>query len=186
MKGRGRRVRGWFIDGAPPGRDKFSRPVATSIPARSLPSLGYSPASHNLPSGRSPNLDDFASSATNGPCKPFWDHTDGHGLGQQVRLLPRTQDKLLFPSELPSPASSDLQPELSKATGTFCSAKPQHMGPPPATTSLPASRCPWLGRLRKSHLQGGTEQLEVMEVRLPWAGREEREKKMKKSSFWGN
>lgn len=121
------------------------------------------------------------------PANPFGTTPMVMGLGSRFVFChePRTtQDKLLFPSEslLPSPASSDLQPELSKATGAFCSAKPQHMDPPLATTS----GCPWLGRLRKSHLQGGTEQLEVMEIRLPCAGRAEKERKMKKSSFWGN
>lgn len=43
---------------------------------------GYPPTSHDLPSSRSPNLDDFASRATNSPCKPFWDHTDGHRVRQ--------------------------------------------------------------------------------------------------------
>lgn len=60
----------------------WSWPMATSIPARSLPSLGYSLTSHDLPSSKSPNPDDFASSATNSPCKPIWDDTDGHGVEQ--------------------------------------------------------------------------------------------------------
>ena len=38
-------------------------------------------------------------------------------------------------------------------SGPMCSTKPQHMDPLQATTSLPASECPRLGRLRKSHLQ---------------------------------
>lgn len=179
MEGRGWRVRGQFTDGTPRGGMGSVVSGSSSAPgapaAHPAPPLELArghlhpcqiPAFPDLPSSMAPNLDGFASNA---PANPFRTTSMAMGLASRLGLghsgpclsfatNPRQPEtSCFFPLSLPPhpvPIYSLNSPEQWwPFTVSMCSAKPQRMDSPQATTSLPASRCPRPGGLRKSHLQ---------------------------------